>query len=70
MFAAAKVRNFSCTEQEISNKVEIYGKFVISWQVERKSRQVAHHGAASPGKSHGNFREFSLFFHYRLIRKA
>ena len=28
------------------------------------------HQAAGHGKLHGNFREFSRFFHYRLTRKA
>jgi len=72
--AAAKVQNFPCIEQGMSNKVARAGKFVafrgFSWQVASKSMASVAHQAASGGKSHGDLRKFSRFFHYRFTRKA
>ena len=50
--------------------MERAGKFLFLWQVASKSPVSFAHQAASAGKSHGDLREFSRFFHYRFTRKA
>lgn len=42
----------------------------FSWQVASKSSASVAHQTATGGKSHGDLREFSRFFHYLFTRKA
>ncbi|MBQ9362924.1 MAG: hypothetical protein IJT97_05805, partial [Bacteroidaceae bacterium] len=42
----------------------------FSWQVASKSMASVAHQAASGGKSRGDLRDFSRFFHYLFTRKA
>lgn len=54
----------------MSNEVERLGKSLLSWQVASKSSASVAHQTAIGGKSRGDLREFSRFFHYLFTRKV
>ena len=62
--------NWKASSKEWATKWKKGKNHCFLWQVASKSSASVAHQAASEGKSHGDLREFSRFFHYLFTRKA
>ena len=60
--------NWKASSKEWATKWKKGKNHCFLWQVASKSSASVAHQAASEGKSHGDLRDFSRFFHYRTLQ--